>query len=61
MLEIENKINKAELSLKFNPVSKKSKPLLQEGKFLLETLNQVGADIDFLYKIMDEWGQKSGS
>lgn len=60
MLEIENKINKAELSLKFNPVSKKSKPLLQEGEFLLETLNQIGADIDFLYKIMDEWS-KTGS
>lgn len=60
MLEAENKIKEAELSLKFNLVSKKSKPLLHEGKSLLKTFNQVGADIDFLYKIMDEWS-KTGS
>jgi uncharacterized membrane protein YgaE (UPF0421/DUF939 family) len=57
MLEAENKIKKAELSLKFNPISKKSKSLLNEGESLLETLNQVGADIDFLFKIMGEWSK----
>jgi uncharacterized membrane protein YgaE (UPF0421/DUF939 family) len=60
MLEVEKLIQKAELSLKFNPVSKKSKPLLHKGEFLLKTLNQVSADIDVLFKIMDEWS-KTGS
>ena len=55
MLEAEKKINKAELSLKFNPISKKSKLLLHEGESLLKTLNQVSADIDVLFNIMDEW------
>ncbi|MCM3653320.1 FUSC family protein [Metabacillus litoralis] len=53
MFEAENKMQEAEVSLRFNPISKKSKPLLHEGKSLLKTLNQVGTDIDFLYKIMD--------
>ncbi|MGE7765544.1 FUSC family protein [Peribacillus sp. NPDC096540] len=60
MFEAETMIKKAELSLKFNPVSKKRKPLLHEGDFLLKTLNQVSIDIDLLFKIMDEWS-KTGS
>ena len=60
MLEAEEKIKKAELSLKFNPLSKKSKPLLHERELLLKILNQVGNDIDVLFNIMDEWS-KTGS
>lgn len=57
MFEVEKQFQKAELSLKYNPVSKKSKPLLHEGEFLLKTLNQVSADINALFKIMDEWSK----
>ncbi len=60
MLEAEKKINKAELSLKFNPISKKSKLLLHEGESLLKTLNQVVIDIDVLFNVMEEWS-KTGS
>ena len=60
MLEVEKQIQKAELSLKFNPLSQKSKALLNEGEFLLKTLHQVSTDIDGLFKIMDEWS-KTGS
>lgn len=57
MFEVEKQIQNAELSLKFNPLSKKSKPLLYKGKFLFKTLNQVSADIDVLFRIMDEWNK----
>lgn len=58
--EVEKQIQKAELSLKFNPLSQKSKALLHEGEFLLKILHQVSTDIDDLFKIMDEWS-KTGS
>lgn len=57
MFEAEKQIQTAELSLKFNPLSQKSKPRLHKGKFLLKTLNQVSADIEVLFKIMDEWSK----
>lgn len=57
IFEAESKMEEAEVSLRFNPFSKKSKPLLHEGKSLLKTLNQVSTEIDFLYKIMDEWSK----
>ena len=60
MLEAEEQIKKAELSLKFNPLSQKSKPLLHERELLLKILRQVGTDIDVLFNIMDEWS-KTGS
>lgn len=55
MLEAEIIRRKAELSLKFNPLSQKSKPILQKEKFLLQILNQVAADIEGLFEIMEEW------
>ena len=57
ILDAECKMEEAELSLRFNPISKKSKPLLHEAQSLLKTLNQVSTELDFLYKIMDEWSQ----
>lgn len=60
MLEVEKQIQKAELSLKFNLVSKKNKAQLHEGELLLKTLHQVSADIHDLFNIMDEWN-KTGS
>jgi uncharacterized membrane protein YgaE (UPF0421/DUF939 family) len=57
MLEAEIKMKKAELSLKCNPLSQQSKPLLQKEEFLLQILNQVAADIDVLFQIIDEWSR----
>ncbi|MHC0039586.1 FUSC family protein [Pseudoneobacillus sp. C159] len=60
LFEVEKMIGKAELSLKYNPVSQKSKAQLQEGELLLKTLHRVSADIQNLFHIMDEWS-KTGS
>ena len=57
ILEAEKQIQKAELSLKFNPFSKKSKSQLQDVENLLKAVYQVSVDIDFLFTIMDEWGK----
>ncbi len=57
MLEVEKQIQKAELSLKFNLMAKKSKAQLNEGELLLKTLHQVSADIHDLFNIMDEWSK----
>lgn len=59
IIDIEKKINQAKLSLKFNPLSKKSKQKLFEAELLLKTLSQVNVDIDVLFKTIDEW-RKSG-
>ncbi|ETI68409.1 FUSC family protein [Neobacillus vireti] len=60
LFEIEKKINQAQLSVKFNPLLKKSKQQIIEGDFLFKTLKQMNADIEVLFKIMEEW-RKSGS
>ncbi|WP_338472377.1 FUSC family protein [Niallia sp. XMNu-256] len=58
--ESEKQIQKAKLSLKFNPFAHKSQSQLQDGETLVKTLNGVGNDIYFLYTIIDEWS-KSGT
>lgn len=60
IFQIEKKINQAQLSVKFNPLLKKSKHQIIEEDFLFKTLKQVNADIEVLFKIMEEW-RKSGS
>ncbi|MFU2016221.1 FUSC family protein [Peribacillus butanolivorans] len=57
MIEAEKQIQKAQLSLKYNPVSQKSKSLLYEREFFLKTLNAVSADITVLFQVMDEWSK----
>ena len=57
IIETEKQFQKAKLSLKFNPFSKKSKSQLHDVENLLKAVYQVSLDIDFLFTIMDEWGK----
>ena len=60
IIETEKQFQKAKLSLKFNPFSKKSKSQLHDVENLLKAVYQVSLDIDFLFTIMDEW-EKTGN
>ena len=55
--ESTKQIQKAQLSLKFNPFAHKSQSQLQHGETLLKTLDRVSNDIYFLFTIMDEWSK----
>ena len=57
ILEAEKQLQKAKLSLKFNPFSKKSQSQLDEIENLLKAVYQISVDIEFLFTIMDEWGK----
>ena len=57
LLESAKQIQKAQLSLKFNPFAHKSQSQLQNGETLLKTLSGVSDDIHFLFIIMYEWSK----
>nr|WP_254119569.1 FUSC family protein [Bacillus sp. FJAT-29790] len=58
--QVEQQFKKAELSLRFNPLSQKSKIALSMGESRMKTINKIATDIEFLFDIMNEW-QKAGS